>query len=310
MASDSKLKYTGGKKRQPQPGEKDKHGRPIYGYLPDEGLVEAVNLAIYLNRPLLIKGEPGCGKTELAYAVAYDLGFECEPWYIKSTSRAHDGLYTYDTLARLQDSQLRHDISDHDKYIHLGSLGRAIESADRRVVLIDEIDKADIDFPNDLLLELGDFSFVIKEKNNERIMAKPGSEPIIFITSNAEKDLPDAFLRRCLFYYIDFPDEKRLIDIINIHCGDVAEAIKTAAIEHFVKLRLQMKEEKQASGKKVSTSELIDWVKALQYDASESSEQEVLARLENGELPGSSTILKSREDQQNYQGPKSAGVGS
>lgn len=308
-ASGREYIYKGTKDLQPRPGQVDDKGRPIYGYLPDDALVNAVNLAIYLKRPLLIKGEPGCGKTRLARAVADELGLDYESWYIKSTSRARDGLYTYDTLARLQDAQMHQDIGNHDKYIRKGALGRAFEGKDRTVVLIDEIDKADIDFPNDLLLELEDFSFVIPEKDDERVEARPGKEPIIFITSNDEKDLPDAFLRRCLFHYINFPDADRLTEIIDIHCPGVAETIKKMAIRRFVELREKMTDDKKAGGKKVSTSELIDWVNALQFDARRSSEREVLDRLNMALLPDASALLKSKEDQ-HYQELKTPGAGS
>src|SRR2546428_10056707 len=175
-------------------------------YLPDKPLIEAVNLAIFLERPLLIKGEPGCGKTRLAEAVANELGLPYYAWYIKSTDRARDGLYTYDAIARLRDVQLTASrtknvniqrIGEPSKYVKWGKLGEAFLSEEPTVVLIDEIDKADIDFPNDLLLELDQKQFYVQET---RTMIKAKHTPIIFITSNDEKDLPDAFLRRCLFH--------------------------------------------------------------------------------------------------------------
>jgi len=195
------LEYTG--EKQPEAGECDAKGHPLYPYLPDEDLREAVNLAIYLKRPLLVKGEPGCGKTRLAQAVAYELGLPYEAWHIKSTSRARDGLYTYDTIRRLRDNQL--DLIKREKnevkatfaddsmhYAKWGPVGRAFRNEQRTVVLIDEIDKADIDFPNDLLLELDERRFVIDEAEEQEVLAKEA--PIVFITSNDEKDLPDAFL--------------------------------------------------------------------------------------------------------------------
>ncbi|GAC1368612.1 MAG: MoxR family ATPase [Ktedonobacteraceae bacterium] len=314
QASDDKrgkYRYSGAKELQPEPGAIGEDGRPIYGYLPDAALVEAVNLAIYLKRPLLIKGEPGCGKTRLAAAVARELNLPYRAWYIKSTSRARDGLYIFDTLGRLRDAQFASTLHTTDispaNYVQMQALGQAFQNSERTVVLIDEIDKADIDFPNDLLLELDELSFVITE-TGETIKARTGAEPIIFITSNDEKDLPDAFLRRCLFHYINFPDERRLTEIINIHCPDTAPAIIDAAIKRFLELHQRMTEDKRGGGKKVSTSELIDWVRALHFDADGSSEQKVLAKLgSDAPLPYASTLLKSVEDQ-HYQEPRNTGA--
>ena len=201
--------YTG--KVQPKNGERDPQtGQLLMPYLPSEELVEAVNLAIFLERPLLLKGEPGCGKTRLARAVAYELQLPFETWYVKSTSRARDGLYTYDAVGRLRDAQLaanrmvaeaeRDRIKQPGAYVNWEPLGRAFLNVQRTVVLIDEIDKADIDFPNDLLLELDERRFKVDEIG-QTIQAK--TAPIVFITSNDEKDLPDAFLRRCLFHYVE-----------------------------------------------------------------------------------------------------------
>jgi MoxR-like ATPase len=297
VLSNKPFEYTG--KVQPEPGSLDEKGRPRFPYYPSDTLVEAVNLAIYLKRPLLVKGEPGCGKTRLAQAVAFELGLPYRSWSIKSTSKARDGLYTYDAVGRLRKAQLatlmkdaKH-IDDPTEYVTYGPLGQALKNAKRTVVLIDEIDKADIDFPNDLLLELDEKRFEIEE-TGQTFEAKEGAEPIIFITSNDEKDLPDAFLRRCLFHYIEFPDRARLIEIVNAHVLDVPETLANAAIDRFIKLRADMQGKGEA-GKKVSTSELIDWVRVLyRYP-----QDEVIQKLE-GRLPFAGVLLKNWDDHQRY----------
>src|SRR6266516_5234046 len=295
LANGNHYVYTG--KVQPKRGERDATGRPLAQYLPSAPLVEAVNLAIYLERPLLLKGEPGCGKTRQAQAVAYELDLPYEAWYIKSTSKARDGLYTYDTIGRLRNAQLaavRRDFQHADdpaKYVQLGPLGRDLNNVQRTVILIDEVDKADIDFPNDLLLELDEKRFLIEETGQE-IAADVA--PIVFITSNEEKDLPDAFLRRCLFHYIEFPDRDRLIEIVNAHIADMPELLVNAAIDRFIKLREDMKEKGEA-GKKVSTSELIDWMRVLRRYPQDEVMQEL-----KGRLPYAGVLLKNWDDHQRY----------
>ncbi|MEM9927957.1 MAG: MoxR family ATPase [Cyanobacteria bacterium P01_D01_bin.50] len=296
------LEYTG--EVQPKPGER-RNGRLLYPYLPDKDLIEAVNLAIFLERPLLLKGEPGCGKTQLAHAVAYELNLPFENWCVKSTSRARDGLYIYDTVSRLRDAQLAAAgrlIKDNDierinnaaSYVQWGPLGRAFQKDKRTVVLIDEIDKADIDFPNDLLQELEELRFTVEETGQE-IQAE--ASPIIFITSNDEKDLPDAFLRRCLFYYVKFPEPERLKSIIHAIFSNPESEPSSVLVETAVERFQQLREEMDRGGarKKVSTSELIDWFKVLRRHP----EDEVLAQL-NGKLPFVSVLLKSWDDHRRY----------
>ena len=184
-------------------------------YIADQSLTDSVNIAAALERPLLIKGEPGTGKTMLAQAVAESLGMELITWNIKSTTKAQDGLYTYDTIKRLYDSQFGEEgVNDISRYIRLGRLGEAFTRDSRTVLLIDEIDKADLEFPNDLLWELDRMEFHIPETG---VTIRAKERPIVIITSNAEKELPDAFLRRCIFHYIDFPDKAMLTQIVKVH---------------------------------------------------------------------------------------------
>jgi len=225
-------------------------------YIAAPELMQTVNVAVQLSRPLLIKGEPGTGKTMLAQSIAQGLGMPLITWSIKSTTKAQDGLYGYDTVQRLYDGQFGDgDVSDIARYIKLGRLGEAFASPERVVLLIDEIDKADLEFPNDLLWELDRMDFYIPETHQT---VKAAHRPIVLITSNAEKELPDAFLRRCVFHYIEFPDEAMMERIVRVHVPDLDGRLLDLAIEAFYWLR-------DVSGlqKKPSTSELIDWAQAL-----------------------------------------------
>ena len=225
-------------------------------YIVSPTLRHSVNIAIALGKPLLIKGEPGTGKTVLAQAVAESLGKQLYVWSIKSTTKAQEGLYVYDTVQRLYDSQFgASDVSDIKKYIKLGKLGESFLCDQQAVLLIDEIDKADIEFPNDLLWELDRMSFYIPE-TKETIEAK--HRPIVIITSNAEKELPDAFLRRCIFHFIEFPDAESMQEIVKVHFPDVEKKLLDRAMETFYWIR--MLDDIQ---KKPSTSELLDWLQAL-----------------------------------------------
>lgn len=228
-------------------------------YLASDALSMAVNAAIVLEKPLLIKGEPGTGKTVLAEAVADHLGTELIAWHIKSTTKAQQGLYEYDAVARLRDSQLGDpNVANIDHYIRRGKLWQAFTADQRPVLLIDEIDKADIEFPNDLLLELDRMEFDVYE-TGERVRAR--QRPVVIITSNNEKELPDAFLRRCFFHYIRFPDKAEMQAIVKLHYPTLKDALLDEAMALFFELR-----EVEGLRKKPSTSELLDWIRLLLAD--------------------------------------------
>ena len=225
-------------------------------YVAPEDLIVAVNAAVALERPLLVKGEPGTGKTELAKQVAASLGLPIYEWNIKSTTKAQQGLYEYDAVSRLRDSQLGDArVNDVKNYIRKGKLWQAFEAEGKVVLLIDEIDKADIEFPNDLLQELDKMEFHVYE-TGETIRAV--HRPIVIITSNNEKELPDAFLRRCFFHYIKFPDAETLKQIVAVHFPAIREALLTTALTQFYEIR-----ETPGLKKKPSTSEVLDWLKLL-----------------------------------------------
>lgn len=225
-------------------------------YVASEELMAAVDVAIALQKPLLIKGEPGTGKTMLAEAVSDALGKDLYIWNIKSTTKAQDGLYVYDTIQRLYDSQFgEQGVDDIAHYIKLGKLGEAFKADKQVVLLIDEIDKADLEFPNDLLWELDKMEFYIHE-TKETVRAK--ERPIVIITSNAEKELPDAFLRRCIFHYISFPEREQMKEIVNAHFENLEENVLQNCLDTFYWIR-SVKDVR----KKPSTSELIDWIRAL-----------------------------------------------
>jgi len=225
-------------------------------YIATDDLTMAVNAAVTLERPILIKGEPGTGKTQLAIEVAQSLGKPLYEWHIKSTTKAQQGLYEYDAVARLRDSQLGEDrVHDIANYIVRGKLWEAFESDEQPVLLIDEIDKADIEFPNDLLQELDRMEFYVYETKK---LVTSKTRPIIVITSNNEKELPDAFLRRCFFHYIKFPDEKTMAKIVDVHFPNLKKDLLSEALNAFFKVR-----DVPGLKKKPSTSELLDWIKLL-----------------------------------------------
>jgi MoxR-like ATPase len=257
-------------------------------YVATQDLKMAVNAAITLERPLLIKGEPGTGKTVLAHEIAKGLDTPLLEWNIKSTTKAQQGLYEYDAVARLRDSQLGEDrVHDIANYIKKGKLWEAFESEKRPILLIDEIDKADIEFPNDLLHELDKMAFDVYE-TGETITAK--QRPIIIITSNNEKDLPDAFLRRCFFHYIQFPDDETMAKIVEVHFPGIKPRLLSAAMKRFYDVRAM-----PGLKKKPSTSELLDWLKLLLV---EDIDPETLKEADPKKLipPLHGALLKNEQD--------------
>ena len=257
-------------------------------YIATEDLRVAVNAALTLERPLLIKGEPGTGKTVLAEEVSAALGMRLITWHIKSTTKAQQGLYEYDAITRLRDSQLGDErVKDVKNYINKGKLWEAFEQDERVVLLIDEIDKADIEFPNDLLQELDRMEFFVYE-TGETIKAT--KRPLVIITSNNEKELPDAFLRRCFFHYIAFPDADTMQQIVNVHYPDIKERLVKNALGSFYEVR-----DVPGLKKKPSTSELLDWLKLLM---NEDIDPETLRENDAGKLipPLHGALIKNEQD--------------
>ena len=261
-------------------------------YVASDDLTIAVNAAVTLQRPLLVKGEPGTGKTELARQVAAKLDLPLIEWHVKSTTKAQQGLYNYDAVSRLRDSQLG-DARVHEvrNYIRKGKLWQAFEAPARVVLLIDEIDKADIEFPNDLLQELDRMEFHVYE-TDEKITAR--HRPVVIITSNNEKDLPDAFLRRCFFHFIRFPDEATLSAIVRVHFPDIKDRLLATALTQFFEVR-----ETAGLKKKPSTSEMLDWLKLL---LAEDMTPEDLRRDAKTNLPRlHGALLKNEQDVQLFE---------
>ena len=260
-------------------------------YISTEDLTVAVNASISLEKPLLVKGEPGTGKTELARQVARGLGLQIIEWNIKSTTKAQQGLYEYDAVSRLRDSQLGEKIQDIGKYINRGKLWNAFEKKEKSVLLIDEIDKADIEFPNDLLQELDKMEFYIYETGQ---LIKAKKRPIVIITSNNEKELPEAFLRRCFFHYIQFPDMETLKKIIEVHFPKIKKSLLDSALKTFFEIR-----ETPGLKKKPSTSEALDWIKLLLVEDLDPSDlkndgKEILPKLHGA-------LLKNEQDVQLFE---------
>jgi MoxR-like ATPase len=255
-------------------------------YLTNESLRSAVDCALALQRPLLVKGEPGTGKTLLAEAIAKGLNLELLTWHVKSTSKAQDGLYVYDAVQRLHDSRFNDkDVKDIRQYLKLGPLGQSFKAAERKVLLIDEIDKADLEFPNDLLHELDRMRFRIVETDEEVVAAQ---RPVVVITSNNEKDLPDAFLRRCVFHFIEFPEQDLMKRIIAVHHPKLDERMVEQALAIFYELRSFARLRKRPS-----TSELIDWLGALKAAG--------ISNLKlDQQLPFVGALLKREQDTQAF----------
>lgn len=252
------------------------------GYIVSRPLVEAVNCALALERPLLIKGEPGTGKTLLARHVAEGLGMPMESWHIKSTSKAMEGLYVYDTVQRLNDARFGDgDVRDIRSYIKYGPLGRVFAAEQRHVLLIDEIDKADLEFPNDILRELDEMRFTVWETGDEVVTKE---RPVVIITSNNEKELPDAFLRRCVFHFIDFPERELMKQIVDVHHPNLDTKLLDQVLIKFYWLRGQPE-----LRKKPSTSELIDWIAALLRSGI--SEDQLVSH-----IPFLGSLLKNEQD--------------
>ncbi|HTS80305.1 MAG TPA: MoxR family ATPase [Myxococcaceae bacterium] len=251
-------------------------------YLTNPALQAAVNCALALERPLLVKGEPGTGKTLLADAIATALGLPLLTWHVKSTTRAQDGLYVYDTVQRLHDSRFGDgDVKDIGHYVRWGPLGQAFRSAGRVVLLIDEVDKADLEFPNDLLHELDRMRFRVLETDEEIVAAE---RPVVIITSNNEKELPDAFLRRCVFHFIDFPDTELMKRIVRVHHPSLDDGLVDQALEVFFQLRALTRLRKRPS-----TSELVDWLAVLQAAGIQNVKLEA-------QLPFVGALLKKEQD--------------
>ncbi|WP_419546280.1 AAA family ATPase [Microcystis sp.] len=293
----------------------------IYPYDAGDELIEVVNLAIELEMPLLLEGEPGCGKSRLAHALVYEFnnGQQSGPikyyeWIVQSTSKAEDSLYQYDYIGRLQAAQISGILSQKEieesssepknpatskDWVDLQPLGKAFKQSqdkqEQSVVLIDEIDKADRDFPNDLLLAIESRRFFIKE-TGETIQANDQAFPLIIITSNQEKNLPNAFLRRCIYHYIELPNQERLRKILTERFTDAEQEVIIKAVDRFQEVRTSQDETKSEGEKKVSTSELIAWFKSLlKYKP-----EEIIAKLNEDKLPHASVLLKSRTDLQDY----------
>ena len=264
-------------------------------YIASQALRDAVNVSVALERPLLIKGEPGTGKTLLADNIARSLQMPFIRWNVKSSSKASDGLYVYDTVQRLNDARFGDkDVSDIRHYIRLGPLGQALNSEQRTVLLIDEIDKADLEFPNDLLAELDEMRFTVVETNEEYTAVH---RPVVCITSNSEKELPDAFLRRCIFHYIAFPTPELMADIVKVHYPDLERKLLDAVLARFYVLR-----ELDGLRKPPSTSELLDWIGALLCAGVEPKSLK-------SSLPFLGVLIKNERDLEQVEGEERRGGG-